>query len=147
MKINIVTNWFKLGRTKKGKVVPTTFRKVKRDIFLTIAQLERTVGSEMSPKQFDAQRHRVELMLELTNHSEEILLELVKAGSSHNCFNVRWRVEKLKEFLTKYSILLNTYNSKFLTKIHSAIHLDISNGLIVGDNLIYKGENEVEIIR
>ena len=147
-RITKITNWFQMGRVgTDGKVQSTTFRKIKRDIDITMSQLEATVGQPLNEHQFEAQRKRVELMIQLMDYSEDILVQLRKANSVHNCFGVRWRVEKIKAFLEKYIVILNNYNEKFLCKIHGAIEMKVSNGLIVDDNLIWKGENEVEIIK
>lgn len=147
-KITEIKNWFKILRLgKSGVLKATTFRQVAKDIRIVTKQLETTVGFQLYGKQYDTQRMRVEIMIQMMDQAEEILLALVKNNSEHNCFRLRWRIEHLKSFLLKYSKLLNTYNNKFLEKVHGAIELSVANGLIVHENLIIKGDGEIEIIK
>lgn len=141
MKITKITNWFKILRLgSKGELKASTFRQVQRDIHIVAKQLEITVGYKMYGNQFDTQRSRVTMMLEMVEQSDEILYALTKSGSVHNCFGLRWRLERLKEFLLKYKVFLNTYNNAFLEAAHPMLKVNLAKGLVVGDNLIIEGE-------
>ena len=147
-KIKKIKNWFLINRVSNdAKVQSSTFRKINRDVLMSIYQLKQIIdGTTIIKKnQFVAHKHRIELMLGMTQHADELLIQLAKAGSVHNTFRVRWRVEKLQEFLVKYLELLSNYNPNFLEKVHYAVELKVSNGIIVEDNLYYTMEGNIEI--
>ena len=147
-KIKVITNWFKVLRFgSNGSLKASTYRQIRKDLEIVTHQLETTVGYHLVGNQFNTQRMRTELMIQMVDQAEEILQSLTKAGSVHNCFSLRFRIEKLRDFLKNYNILLNKYNNKFLEKVHGALEINFSNGLLIGTNLISKGEEEVEIIK
>ena len=147
-KIKQIKNWFiipKLG--KNGSFKASTYRKLRRDALNVAMRLETIINSDLKKWHFDAQRQRVKLMLESIETIDQAMNQLAKEGSEHNCFYVRTRTEQLKNFLSKYSKLLDTYNNKFLEKIHGAIEFSHCRGLVVKDNLIIKEGGEIEIIK
>lgn len=143
-----ISNWFKLLRLgKKGELKSSTFRQLERDVYVISSQLQLSVGQPLFGKQFDAQRLRAGLMIDVLTQADEMLMDLNKEQSKHNCFALRLKIESLKAFLVKYSALLETYNNKFLEKIHEAIEVNIANGRVFDDNLIYTEGGEIEIIK
>ena len=148
MLITSVKNFFGIGRVKNnGDLKGSSYRLISRDIMNSVAIIEKSINSNMDRRHFAAQRKRVEILLEVCNRSEILMQQLLKAETEHNTFRVRFRIEKLKGFLVKYQILLNSYNDKFLEKIHHAIEFTSNNGLITHENLIIKEDGEIEIIK
>lgn len=148
MLITSVKNFFGIGRVKNnGDLKGSSYRLISRDIMNSVAIIEKSINSNMDRRHFAAQRKRVEILLEVCNRSENLMQQLLKAETEHNTFRVRFRIEKLKGFLVKYQILLNSYNDKFLEKIHHAIEFTSNNGLITHENLIIKEDGEIEIIK
>lgn len=146
-KIKFIKNWFiipKLG--KNGALKASTYRELRRDALNVATRLETIVNGDLKKWHFEAQRKRVKLMLESIEIIDSTMHRLAKEGSRHNCFYVRTRTEQLKNFLYKYSKLLDTYNNKFLEKIHGAVEFNQHRGLIIKDNLIIKEGGEIEII-
>lgn len=147
MKIFEVKNWFLPARLSTGGTFKgSTYRKLRRDMLNIASQLEVTLNGDLKENHFDAQRRRTKLMLESIEQIDTAMQQLLFAGSEHNCFYVRTRTEQLKDFLNKYSQLLNTYNNNFLEKIHSAIEFHQYKGLVLKDNLIIKEGGEIDII-
>ena len=137
MLITSVKNFFGIGRVKNnGDLKGSSYRLISRDIMNSVAIIEKSINSNMDRRHFAAQRKRVEILLEVCNRSEILMQQLLKAETEHNTFRVRFRIEKLKGFLVKYQMLLNSYNDKFLEKIHHAIEFTSNNGLITHENLI-----------
>lgn len=148
MLITSVKNFFGIGRVKNnGDLKGSSYRLISRDIMNSVAIIEKSINSNMDRRHFAAQRKRVEILLEVCNRSEILMQQLLKAETEHNTFRVRFRIEKLKGFLVKYQMLLNSYNDKFLEKIHHAIEFTSNNGLITHENLIIKEDGEIEIIK
>ena len=148
MLITSVKNFFGIGRVKNnGDLKGSSYRLISRDIMNSVAIIEKSINSNMDRRHFAAQRKRVEILLEVCNRSEILMQQLLKAETEHNTFRVRFRIEKLKGFLVKYQILLNSYNDKFLEKIHHAIEFTSNNGLITHENLIIKEDGKIEIIK
>jgi len=148
MLITSVKNFFGIGRVKNnGDLKGSSYRLISRDIMNSVAIIEKSINSNMDRRHFAAQRKRVEILLEVCNRSEILMQQLLKAETEHNTFRVRFRIEKLKSFLVKYQMLLNSYNDKFLEKIHHAIEFTSNNGLITHENLIIKEDGEIEIIK
>lgn len=146
-KIVSVLNFFSVNKVGIGaEVKSSTYRKLQRDLENTLIQLQKSVGSNLNDRQFEAQRKRVEYMIQACSQAETMLLNLNKEESDHNCFRLRWRYQLLKNFLEKYKIVLNKYSGIFLEKIHYAITFNSYNGLVICDNLEYRG-GEIEIIR
>ena len=147
-KIIEIKNWFISFRVKSdGSFKGSSYRQLRKDMLNIADRLETTINSDLKKWHFDAQRRRVKLMLESIETIDHSMHGLLFAGSEHNCFHVRRRTEQLKEFLVKYSTLLDTYNNKFLEKIHGAIEFHQYQGLVLSDNLIIKEGGEIEIIR
>lgn len=147
-KIIMIRNWFKVLRLgTNGSLKASTFRQIQRDIQIVSKQLETTVGYKMYGDQFDTQRNRVSMMIEMVDQSEQLLDALLRNGTMHNTFGLRWRIEHLKKFLVKYSKLLNNYNNSFLEKVHEAVHVSFYKEMIVDENLIIKGDGNIEIIK
>ena len=143
-----IKNWFISFRVKNdGSFKGSSYRILKRDMLNIAQRLETTINADLKKWHFDAQRRRVKLMLESIETIDNSMHDLLFAGSEHNLFYVRQRTEQLKEFLIKYSNLLDTYNNKFLEKIHGAIEFQQYNGLVLKDNLIIKEGGEIEIIK
>ena len=148
MIIKSVKNFFGIGRVNEsGDLKGSSYRLIRRDILSSVSMMEKSINGNMDRRHFAAQRKRVEIHIEVCNRSESLMHQLLKADSEHNTFRVRFRIEKLKAFLIKYQILLNSYNDKFLEKIHHAIEFDSSNGLVTHENLIIKEDGKIEIIR
>lgn len=148
MIITSVKNFFGIGRVKNnGDLKGSSYRLIQRDIMSSVTIIEKSINSNMDRRHFAAQRKRVEILIEVCERSENLMQQLLKAESEHNTFRVRFRIEKLKDFLVKYQMLLNSYNDKFLEKIHNAIEFSSINGLITHENLIIKEDGEVEIIK
>lgn len=148
MLITSVKNFFGIGRVKNnGDLKGSSYRLISRDIMNSVAIIEKSINGNMDRRHFAAQRKRVEILLEVCNRSEILMQQLLKAETEHNTFRVRFRIEKLKCFLVKYQMLLNSYNDKFLEKIHHAIEFTSNNGLITHENLIIKEDGEIEIIK
>lgn len=148
MLITSVKNFFGIGRVKNnGDLKGSSYRLISRDIMNSVAIIEKSINSNMDRRHFAAQRKRVEILLEVCNRSEILMQQLLKAETEHNTFRIRFRIEKLKGFLVKYQMLLNSYNDKFLEKIHHAIEFTSNNGLITHENLIIKEDGEIEIIK
>ncbi len=148
MLITSVKNFFGIGRVKNnGDLKCSSYRLISRDIMNSVAIIEKSINSNMDRRHFAAQRKRVEILLEVCNRSEILMQQLLKAETEHNTFRIRFRIEKLKGFLVKYQMLLNSYNDKFLEKIHHAIEFTSNNGLITHENLIIKEDGEIEIIK
>jgi hypothetical protein len=146
-KIKMVLNFFSVNKVNvNAEVKSSTYRKLRSDLENTLRQLEKSVGAHLNEDQFNAQRKRVEYMIQACTQAEIMLLDLNKEESDHNCFHLRWRYQLLKQFLEKYKLVLNKYSGIFLEKIHHAITLNSYNGLVICDNLEYRG-GEIEIIR
>ena len=148
IKITEIKFWFMQSKVNKnGEFKGSSYRLLKRDMLNIANRLEYIFQQDLKKWHFDAQRRRVKLMLLALENIDKAMNDLLFAGSEHNCFYVRQRSEKLKEFLLKYSILLDTYNNKFLERIHGAIEFSQYNGMVIKDNLIIKEGDQIEIIK
>ena len=148
MIVKSIKNFFGIGRVKEnGNLKGSSYRLIRRDIMSSVTIIEKSINANMDRRHFAAQRKRVEILLEVCNRSENLMHQLLKAETEHNTFRVRYRIEKLKDFLVKYQMLLNSYNDKFLEKIHGAIEFSSFDGLVTHENLIIKGDGSIEIIK
>ena len=148
MLITSVKNFFGIGRVKdNGDLKGSSYRLIRRDIMSSVTIIEKSINTNMDRRHFAAQRKRVEILLEVCDRSENLMQQLLWADTEHNTFRVRYRIEKLKDFLVKYQMLLNSYNDKFLEKIHHAIEFSSCDGLVTHENLIIKEDGKIEIIK
>ena len=80
-----IKNWFISFRVKNdGSFKGSSYRILKRDMLNIAQRLETTINADLKKWHFDAQRRRVNLMLESIETIDNSMHDLLFAGSEHN---------------------------------------------------------------